>query len=32
MPEHVKTKFLQEHPEAYAFVDEKTQELEFYEK
>src|SRR3989344_2205489 len=32
MPEHVKTKFLQEHPEAYAFVDEKTQELEFYKE
>lgn len=30
MPEHVREKYLKEHPEAHVFVDEKTQELSFY--
>lgn len=31
MPEDVKKKYLETHPEAHVFVDEKTQELSFYE-
>ena len=31
MPEHVREKYLKEHPEAHVFVDEKTEEMEFYE-
>ncbi len=30
MPEDVKKKYLEAHPEAHVFVDEKTQELSFY--
>ncbi len=32
MPELVREKYLKEHPEAHVFVDEKTQELDFYER
>jgi len=32
MPEHVRERYLKEHPEAHIFVDESTQELDFYEK
>ena len=31
MPERVRKKYLEEHPEAHIFVDEKTQEMSFYE-
>jgi len=30
MPANIKEKYLEQHPEAYLFVDEKTQELDFY--
>jgi len=30
MPEEVRKKYLEEHPEAHVFVDEQTQELSFY--
>ena len=30
MPDKVREKYLQEHPEAHVFVDEKTEELAFY--
>ncbi len=32
MPKEFRKKYLMEHPEACAFVDEKTEELEFYSK
>lgn len=32
MPEHVKERYLKENPDAHIFVDEKTEELEFYEE
>ena len=32
MPDHVRERYLKEHPKAHVFVDEETEELDFYEE